>query len=59
MRLSANEQGQSVSEYSLMLAFVFLLSLCLFLSGAGNISSIWEAADNLIGHGISVKPTGK
>jgi Flp pilus assembly pilin Flp len=59
MRLSTDEQGQTVSEYSLLLAFIFLVSFCLFLSSAGNITSIWETANNLISHGTPAQQSGK
>ena len=53
MRLYGDEHGQSVSEYSLLMAFIFLVSFCLFLSSAGNITAIWETANQLISHGSS------
>jgi len=59
MRLSRDEQGQTVSEYSLLLAFIFLVSFCLFLSGAGNITAIWEVTNNLINHGPPAVQSGK
>jgi hypothetical protein len=59
MRLSADDQGQTISEYSLLLAFLFLVSFCLFLSSARDITFIWEAADNLISHGSPAKASGK
>ncbi len=59
MRLAGDERGQTVSEYSLLLAFIFLVSFCLFLSSAGNITSIWETANSLISHGIPAAQSGK
>ena len=49
--LSKREQGQDVSEYILLLAFIFLVSACLFLANAGNVSAIWESANSYISHG--------
>jgi len=59
MRLLEEEQGQTVSEYSLLLAFIFLISFCLFLSSAGNITAIWETANSLISHGTPARQSGK
>jgi Flp pilus assembly pilin Flp len=59
MDLSGDERGQTVSEYSLLLAFIFLVSFCLFLSSAGDITKIWETANNLISLGTPVKESGK
>ena len=59
MRLCGDEHGQSVSEYSLLLAFIFLVSFCLFLSSAGNITAIWETANQLISHGSPTVQSGK
>ena len=36
MRLSGDEHGQTVPEYSLLLAFIFLAFICLFLSTASD-----------------------
>lgn len=58
IRLSKEEQGQTVSEYSLLLAFLFLASVCLFLSSAGDASGIWEATHNLINHGTTAAQSG-
>jgi Flp pilus assembly pilin Flp len=51
MRLWNEEHGQDISEYALLLAFIFLLSACLFLSNAANVSTIWGAANSFISHG--------
>ena len=59
VRLPGDEQGQTVSEYSLLLAFIFLVSFCLFLSSAGNITDIWETVNNLISHGTATVQSGK
>ena len=59
MRLAAEDRGQTISEYSLLLAFIFLVSFCLFLSGAGNISAIWDTANSLISHGTPANLSGK
>jgi hypothetical protein len=59
MSLFRGEDGQSVSEYSLLLAFVFLVSLCLFVTNARNITSIWEIANGLISHAQSAGQSAK
>jgi len=59
VRLSKEEQGQTVSEYSLLLAFLFLVSICLFLSSASDVSAIWEATNSLISHGTPAAQSGK
>ena len=41
----ANEDGQDLIEYTLLLAFVALASAALFLGAGGNINSIWTTAN--------------
>jgi Flp pilus assembly pilin Flp len=55
MRLWSQEDGQDVSEYGLLLAFIFLISACLFLANASNVTTIWEAANSFISHGSDTK----
>ena len=59
MRLSGDERGQSVSEYSLLLAFIFLVSICLFLSTASDVTSIWQATNSLLTIGAPTVQSGK
>ena len=59
MRLAGDDCGQTVSEYSLLLAFMFLVSFCLFLAGAGNLSAIWDTANSLLSHGSPTVQSGK
>ncbi len=59
MRLSGDEHGQTVSEYSLLLAFIFLVFICLFLSTASDITSIWEATNSVISLGAPTVQSGK
>ena len=59
MRLSGDERGQTVSEYSLLLAFIFLVFICLFLSTASDITSIWEATNSLVSLGAPAAQSGK
>ena len=51
MRLWKDEHGGVVSEYSLLLAFLILVSACLFLANASNVSGVWEAANSFISRG--------
>jgi hypothetical protein len=40
-----------VSEYTLLLTFLLLISACLFLSSASNVSSVWQVANSFITRG--------
>jgi Flp pilus assembly pilin Flp len=51
MRLWRNEDGGDVSEYTLLVTFLLLLSACLFLSNASNVSNVWQAANSFISRG--------
>jgi Flp pilus assembly pilin Flp len=59
MRLAEDERGQTVSEYSLLLAFIFLVFVCLFVSTASDITSIWEATNRVITMGAPTVQSGK
>jgi hypothetical protein len=54
MGMLQDDRGQDVSEYSLLLAFIFLISLCLFLQNVRDVSAIWKAANNILTRGASV-----
>ena len=58
MRLFQEERGQDVSEYSLLIAFLLLISLCLFLDNVRDVAAIWEAANNLLMRGGGNTVTG-
>jgi hypothetical protein len=51
MRLWNHDAGQDDSEYSLLLAFIFLISLCLYLQNARDVSAIWNAATKMFVRG--------
>jgi hypothetical protein len=51
MRLWKQEAGQDISEYSLLLAFILLISLCLYLQNARDVSAVWNAATKLFVRG--------
>jgi Flp pilus assembly pilin Flp len=41
-----DEQGQDLIEYTLLTAFVALLSCALFLGAGGSIKGIWVSTNN-------------
>ena len=43
-RFLADEQGQDLIEYTLLLAFVALASATLFTRAGGSVKTIWSAA---------------
>ena len=48
-----DQSGQDIGEYSLLLGFVFLVSLCLCFSDAIFVQTIWSSANNLISRAAS------
>jgi Flp pilus assembly pilin Flp len=42
----AEEQGQDLVEYTLLLAFVALASAALFISAGGSVGGIWNVANS-------------
>ena len=42
------EDGQDVTEYTLLLAFMALVSAALFLNNTGAISQIWTTAGSAL-----------
>jgi len=45
-RFWADEQGQDLIEYTLMLAFVALASAALFSTAGGSINQIWSTTNS-------------
>lgn len=43
---SADDQGQDLIEYTLLMAFVALASAALFLGAGGSISGIWSTSNS-------------
>jgi Flp pilus assembly pilin Flp len=43
--LIANEQGQDLIEYTLLMAFVALASAALFIGAGSSIKGIWSATN--------------
>lgn len=41
----ADEQGQDLVEYTLLLAFVCLASAALFITAGGSLSGVWTTAN--------------
>jgi len=48
-RFWIQEQGQDLTEFSLLLAFVVLAAAGIFLVNANSLSGIWTSATNLVG----------
>jgi Flp pilus assembly pilin Flp len=42
----ADDSGQDLIEYSLLMAFVALASAALFLGAGGSIAGIWSTSSN-------------
>ena len=47
------DEGQDVTEYTLLLAFVALVSAALFLNNTGAISCIWTSTGSVLSVGGS------
>jgi Flp pilus assembly pilin Flp len=47
------EDAQDITEYSLLLAFVALVSAALFLYNSSAVSSIWTSASSYLAKGAS------
>jgi Flp pilus assembly pilin Flp len=45
-RLAADETGQDLIEYSLLIAFVALAGAAAFIGMSTSVNSIWSAANN-------------
>lgn len=43
---AADEQGQDLIEYTLLIGLILLASAALVIAGGGNIQSIWAATTN-------------
>jgi Flp pilus assembly pilin Flp len=49
-----DERGQDVVEYTLLLAFVVLLSAAMFYTGGGHIERVWTTTNNKLSAAESV-----
>ena len=47
-RFWTSEQGQDVTEFSLLLAFVVLAAAGIFLVNMNSVTGIWVSANNLV-----------
>jgi hypothetical protein len=47
-RLWIKEQGQDITEYSLLLAFVVLASTGIFLANATSIYTVWAVTNGIV-----------
>ena len=48
VRFVAEEQGQDLVEYTLLMAFVALASAALFVGAGATLAGIWTVANNVI-----------
>jgi Flp pilus assembly pilin Flp len=48
-----DQDGQDITEYTLLLAFVALVSAALFLYNGTSVSKIWCSADSFLSQGSS------
>ena len=53
MQFLAEEHGQDLIEYTLLLAFVALASAALFIGAGGNINKIWTVANTQLANAAS------
>ena len=51
MRFWRDQHGEDVAEYSLLLGFIFLVSLCMWYSDAAAMKSIWNSANTVMTQG--------
>lgn len=49
----ADEQGQDLIEYTLLMAFVALASAALFIGAGGSINKIWTTANTQLANAAS------
>ena len=47
-RFWSREQGQDITEFSLLLAFVILAAAGIFLVNASSLTGIWTSANTLV-----------
>ena len=53
----ANEQGQDLIEYTLLMAFVALASAGLFLGAGGSVKHIWTVTNNQLAQANGQMPS--
>jgi Flp pilus assembly pilin Flp len=44
----AEEVGQDITEYTLLLSFVVLVSAAIFLGSSGSFTGIWGSANSML-----------
>ncbi len=47
--LFADDRGQDLTEYTLLLAFVALASAALFIGSGASVNTIWSVANSQLG----------
>ena len=58
LRFWSNEQGQDLTEYGLLLAFVVIASAGIFLVNGSSLVGIWGAANSIIKSGAVTAQAG-
>ncbi len=53
-----NQEGQDLTEYALILAFVVLAAAGIFLVGGSSIVTIWSVSNTIVTNGAAVAHTG-
>ncbi|MBI2685869.1 MAG: hypothetical protein HYX27_06115 [Acidobacteria bacterium] len=51
---AANGQGQDITEYTLLLAFVVVVALAVFVLAGNDIQGIWKASSTTVSAASSV-----
>jgi Flp pilus assembly pilin Flp len=52
-RLYAEDQGQDLIEYTLLLAFVALAAAAMFIGAGGRVKNIWGITNNTLSQAAS------
>src|ERR1700676_1935 len=52
-RFCTSEQGQDLTEYSLLLAFVVLAAVGIFLVSVGSVAVVWQATNHIVNQAAS------
>jgi Flp pilus assembly pilin Flp len=50
--LARDDQAQDVIEYTLLLAFVAVVSAAIFVTAGGSINTIWSVSNSQLSEGV-------
>jgi Flp pilus assembly pilin Flp len=53
-RLVRQGQGQDLTEYTLLVAFVALVAAALFILSGDSVTGIWSQTNNNLNHGMKL-----